>query len=42
MMNGLLGLAWRAGRLRADTTRLSTLLDTAITAVTDGLNTSKP
>jgi len=42
MMNGLLGLAWRADRLRADATRLSALLQTAITAVTGGLNTSTP
>jgi len=41
MMNGLLGLAWRADRLRADATRLSALLQTAITAVTGGLNTPK-
>jgi len=42
MMNGLLSLAWRADRLRADPERLSALLDTAITAVTGGLNTSQP
>jgi AcrR family transcriptional regulator len=42
MMNGLLGLAWRADRLRAEPQRLSALLDTAITVLLNGLNTSKP
>lgn len=42
MMNGLLSLAWRADRLRAEPQRLNALLDTAITVLLNGLNTSKP
>lgn len=41
MMNGLLGLAWRADRLRADPQRLSALWETAVAVLLDGLDTAQ-